>query len=295
MRAPIVPRPTPAKPSAEPAAPATSEGPGYDPRHRLPSMQKSRQMGIRRAARHLLFALPLLGCGGAVPLLASFSSLEGGEPGSCGGVDACLQSCDSGKGAACTRLGLAHEFVLQLRDSVKSVDFLRRGCDLNDARGCLWLGLMYESSSAPFPKDSARAATLFVRACDGGNAVGCFRLGWSFRDGRGIAKDDRRAIELFGQACEGGVASGCVFLSDMQPDHAIPLPLAEKAATVYRSFCDGPRRFSAGEAPACTALATLYEQGRGVAREPSLARAYLQKGCNRGEAEACSRLERTTN
>lgn len=58
-------------------------------------------------------------------------------------------------------------------------------------------------------KNYALAAEQLAKACDGGNAKGCYYLGAMYEKGEGIAQNKYAAASLYTQACRRGEPLGC--------------------------------------------------------------------------------------
>ena len=91
-------------------------------------------------------------------------------------------------------------------------------CDGGDARGCSYLGHMYESgqyeSGQGVVEDANHAALLFQKGCEGGDASGCSYLGHMYESGQGgVAKDVNHAALLYLKGCAGGDTQACKNLS----------------------------------------------------------------------------------
>ena len=74
--------------------------------------------------------------------------------------------------------------------------------------------------------DELRAASLFKQACDGGELAGCSNLGFTYFEGRGVAKDNVRAAAFFKKACDGGELAACLNLGVIYENGEWTMPAA---------------------------------------------------------------------
>jgi TPR repeat protein len=155
----------------------------------------------------------------------------------------------------------------------------------------------------PVPKDIEEAAWGLYDRCDGGDARACTELGKLQASNEWNAKDDKRAAELFGRACGAGDAGGCENLAEAYAHgHGVTKDLA-RGLELDEQACRGQRTF------ACGKLGAYYAVGYGVARDFRRAKGYLQyaceggdapscdlqgavEGCEKGEREACARVDK---
>ena len=229
------------------------------------------------------------------------------------------QRCRAGDGAGCTALARAND---------DAVDLLRLACELGDADGCFLLALKlgntpegaaaYESScdggnalactnlgwmyqnGAGVTMDGDAAVRLYKRGCrgticTGPNNLGCVNVARLLRDGTIVQRDDREALRILRDVCDRtpkstedgeAISRACslagttiLFGKDMVRDVEAALALLEKG-------CD------AGDPFGCFNLATIYDHGTDVPQDEPRAGRYYIRACERGDAEACSVVEK---
>ena len=85
--------------------------------------------------------------------------------------------CLSGNAMACTDVGFRYLFGNggATEDAIEARNYLQRGCDGKEPRGCLGLAGVYVTA-AGVPKDIKRARTLLKKACKLGLEQGCTSL-----------------------------------------------------------------------------------------------------------------------
>lgn len=172
------------------------------------------------------------------------------------------------------RAGLRPGDVIQAVDSdlIQSACGLtsaiaKHGCDqarLSVRRGIDTIALdvtLADSSTLPPRRFNAQ------RACQGGDAAACTAL----------AKTHGEAVDLLHLACNLGDAEGCYVLG-------LKLRNDKEVAAAYEQACDG------GYAQACTNLGWMYENARGVNKDPAAAARLYKRGCDGSPCSAPNNL-----
>lgn len=84
-------------------------------------------------------------------------------------------ACDGGHGEACASafgMWLVKEF--NSYSERKALEYMDKGCDLNDAKSCFFLGSAWKSGYPAVPnRDAKRSAKAFKKACDLGHTESC--------------------------------------------------------------------------------------------------------------------------
>ena len=126
-----------------------------------------------------------------------------------GPVQELQDACDTGKAAACARLGkLYREGGGISIDECRAATLFDRACNGGAAEGCIGLALMYEDGLC-VEHDGSRAVALYEQACTGGAGMGCKSLSDLYRVGEGVARNPERSLGYLRKACELGVAAAC--------------------------------------------------------------------------------------
>jgi TPR repeat protein len=122
--------------------------------------------------------------------------------------------------------------------------------------------------------DKARAAEYFSMGCQKNDGKSCTLLAEIVKDGQGGAKDDQRAFEAYQRACDLRQMGACRALGSyyLSGSPGVVSQDPAKAARIFDRACKG------GDAGSCFDLATLYEQGKGVRRDPKKAARLRVKG-----------------
>lgn len=129
-------------------------------------------------------------------------------------------------------------------------------------------------------QDFSRARHLYRQAAEEGHAGAQNQLGKYLHAGRGGAKDLTEALHWLQRAAEQGAAAHIYDLAvALEADGQLA-----KAATQYARAAD------AGHIDAAVSLGLLYQEGRGVARDPAKARAFYESGAARGHPRAQNNL-----
>jgi TPR repeat protein len=155
-----------------------------------------------------------------------------------------------------------------------------------DAAAELALGRAYHLGQMGLPVDYAKAADLYRKAAAQGNGKAMYNLGYLYHHGQGFPVDDTTAQHWFQKAADKGVPAAYLELglSYLVSDEGLPIDHAAaakwlKLAVVHQ---DTPRQ----EAMAEEALASLYEEGQGVDRDPKQAFALYSKAAELDNAKA---------
>ncbi len=126
------------------------------------------------------------------------------------------KGCDMQHGEACFLLSdLAEKGKLKPSATEKqrsSLDYLKLSCDLEYALGCAQTGLYLHSKAKK--KNPLRAAAYWERGCDLGNAQSCSELGELYFKGDAVAQDPVLTIKYLQRGCHGGSSEGCAKLAD---------------------------------------------------------------------------------
>lgn len=150
-----------------------------------------------------------------------------------------------------------------LSGCMTALERAEKDCDNGEGRQCFRAGATYhlgepvDPQGNRIPNDLPKAAVLYRRGCDELNdAFSCNNLGQLYSEGApgpyGFDPDQRLATQYFDKACE------------MQD----------------------------GTAYGCANMGEQYMEGKGVKRDYTRARTYLEVGCEYGIADSCRRLGR---
>lgn len=114
--------------------------------------------------------------------------------------------------------------------------------------------------------------------CAKGEACACGALA----DWAAASNDDAEADALYAKACDGRCAASCLSLSDRRYDGK------GGDASPTEGLRHGVMACKLDPA-LCMQVAARYEQGRGVPRDPTRARALYGEACKYHVADACAR------
>ncbi|MDU9792404.1 tetratricopeptide repeat protein [Helicobacter pylori] len=76
----------------------------------------------------------------------------------------------------------------KVEDFIRDRKYIEKACELNDGRGCYWLGEFHESGGGTVKKDLKKAIQYYVKACGLNNGWGCNNLGDLYQNGQGVEK-----------------------------------------------------------------------------------------------------------
>jgi uncharacterized protein len=189
----------------------------------------------------------------------------------------CTAQCDKGNAGSCAALGAIY---LRERDVAKAKPVLQKGCDGDDAKACVNLGIVTQ--------DAAAAVKLFEKGCSASIALGCEKLGRAYLAGSGgLAADPAKALAHLRTGCEGGQDTACAAAADLLASGKGGAQDVKGAMELHKRACDG------SVAASCTELGKLHETGGpGMGANAIIAEMLYRRGCYRGSADACFHLGR---
>lgn len=132
------------------------------------------------------------------------------------------KACDSHHSMGCRNVGDLYAFGKGVeQDSVKAMEYYKRGCDLTDkdnVGACYQLAVGYDKGYG-VTKNEPKAMSYFQKACDkidvdkeaGGNA--CYNLGIQYNYGDVVAVDRVKARQYAQKSCNAGNENGCKLLN----------------------------------------------------------------------------------
>ena len=143
------------------------------------------------------------------------------------------------------------------------------------------LGLLYQQGNG-VPQDYAEAARLYGKSAKAGNPRAFFNLGNLYLQGLGVTQDNQQAVNLYFRAGEAGYAEGyanlgAVYARTTPPNYPEAAKWVQKAVQGGSPFGD-------------YLLGWLYEHGKGVAKNDSLAMKWYTAAANAGEPNAMYRV-----
>jgi hypothetical protein len=200
------------------------------------------------------------------------------------------KSCEDGEPIGCTWLGTLYENGSGVNaNPEKAMKLYQQGCNGGHEVGCTFLGTLYERGLG-LPKDDARAVQLYERGCRGDNGQACSNLASRRDTGRGVMKDELEAYKLHVKGCEHGWGKSCETLGDRYLAGGNSIPPEgrqssgpEAALVFFKAGCTAARP----SPDACGKLGLLFEQGKGVEKDLSLANDIYKKGCETDSGVSC--------
>lgn len=138
-------------------------------------------------------------------------------------------SCDGGRLAACTELGLMlYRWDSVLLDRDRAINVLTAACEAGAFAACQPAGeyTLYGSRDPDSDAKARRAIALLARGCEGGERKACETLADEWAEARMLPFDKEQAATLYLVQCDAGRAKACDAL--VRFNHpAAPAPLAE--------------------------------------------------------------------
>jgi TPR repeat protein len=178
------------------------------------------------------------------------------------------QACQAGVGPACGLLAMMYKDGQGAPVDVgRAAYYYFQGCSMGDMPSCAW------------------SKELHGQACERGDMPSCMTLAGQYREGAGIAVDFPKAAELYAKACLGELGVACGALGVLLTEGAPGFPVNLRDAPAYLA-----KACTLFDAYACGYLGSLYDDGRGVPKDPARAFALYSEACDRGEPIGCAEL-----
>lgn len=126
------------------------------------------------------------------------------------------KACDGGNIGACSLLGSLYENGQGVKqDGAKALELYSKACESGYKYGCSNAGNLYYFGNAGMAKDYTKARSYLAKACELNIARSCLGLGVMYRKGLGVAKDEAKALDLFEKACSLDEGGGCLYAGYM--------------------------------------------------------------------------------
>jgi cytochrome c oxidase assembly factor 7 len=104
-----------------------------------------------------------------------------------------VKGCDATFGPSCHNAGLLHHLGRTHKtdtvDFVKTAEFMKRGCELNNLSSCHFLSTYYITGKPNLPQDLPQAFKLAKKACEAGHMFSCVNLSIMYKRGEGVDQD----------------------------------------------------------------------------------------------------------
>ena len=196
-------------------------------------------------------------------------------------------ACGFGYAKACTNLGSLLLHTSDFKDPVEGLEFVKKGCDLGDAKGCVELGVVYYEGVAgeigqTIAKDIDKAKEVFVKTCDQKLGLGCYKLGMMYDTGEGFTANPKKALELYRNGCTYLDGSSCGMIGHRY---------LKGGGGVMKSSQEAVRHFELGceygDQRSCREMADFYYKGELVEKNLSAALEMYKQSCSLSSGRAC--------
>ena len=231
----------------------------------------------------------VLGCRNAADLYSGRSTYRRDEARM---AEFYTRGCALDDARSCFFLGSANLDGLGVdRDATESFRLFSRACELGDGEACNMLGrLTFEGIGTQ--KDAAAGLQFVEQSCALGFGLGCFNAGVAVAKGVGTAPDASRGIELLLTGCKIGSGHACTELAYVYENGLAGVTDMQAALNGYELAC------AYGIPSSCSKAAAYYSEGEIVGTDPARALELFEAGCAGGMAEDCytsaKRYERGT-
>lgn len=199
------------------------------------------------------------------------------------------KACGAQYAKACSALGKLLLHNPDIKDPVEGVKFVKEGCDLGDAEGCVELGVVYYDGipgevGAAVDKNIGRAKEIFIDTCDKKLGLGCYKLGVMYDAGEGFNADPKKALELYRKGCDYLDGASCGMIGHRY---------LKGGGGVMKSSTEAVRHFELGcehgDNRSCREMADFYYEGTLVEKNLGTALAMYKQSCDLSSAKACFR------
>ncbi len=188
-------------------------------------------------------------------------------------------------------------------DYAKAKKWFQEAAIKNHAEAQNNLGWLYETGRG-VTKNFLQAIDWYAKSAARGNTYAQFNLGWMYETGKGVLQDFKKALELYTQAAEQNdpgaqLALGLIY----ETGRGVPRNLEQAEAwyaharlneTTKGDAVKSYYEASANEADDANAkfwLGWIYEHGRCIDQNNTIATEWYKKAAEQGHEEAKSRLE----
>ncbi len=185
------------------------------------------------------------------------------------------------------------------KDQDRAVELFMMGARNGDWFSQIRLGEIYEKGEDGVEQNYAKAIEYYTIAMKNGSvsaAKGLARIADIYRYGDGVDRDVKKAFDLYRSAGEGGSAYAAFSAGEIYETGSDVLNLApdDKMAAQYYGIAASvsPESGSDASAQAQYRLGIMYEQGRGVPRDTSMAKMNYSKAAAQGYEPAVEALKR---
>lgn len=171
-------------------------------------------------------------------------------------------------------------------DPKRGVRLLEENCTARHGGSCTLLGFLYSRGRNGVARDDTKSMEYFVKACTLDDVEGCYHIG---NVAYQIAEYPASRV-AYQRACELGSGLACARGGELfergvggDKDAATSTRMYQRAHALLAPSCPG-------DAGGCYVLGWLYDEGRGVAKDPKRAIDAYRNGCTSGSGDACTQL-----
>jgi uncharacterized protein len=189
------------------------------------------------------------------------------------------RTCDHEVLVGCTE-AVRDRFALERIGAPAMVDELDRLCQAGEPSACSAAGGALVGGSPGVTVDAKRGMALVVRGCEIGDKFACASAGVEYATGKLVPQDPAAADRFMVNACDRGMGPACMWVAQER--------VGRGEAAVGAAFAR--RACQMGERDACWALSSLYQEGRGVEKDPAAAARWAMESCRMGHPSGCAVL-----
>ncbi len=167
-------------------------------------------------------------------------------------------------------------------DAAKGYKYFETACTKKlYAAGCTAMGELHMYGLG-VKKSYKTALARTNEGCKAKDPYGCYLAGTMYEKGWGTPVDVKKAIGLYRKACREDVPHACVQLAVLQETGTGMPKNPEASAKTFGDMCE-----TSGFTTACYHLGRMYQEGRSVPRQLTVAEELYKKSCNLGDILGC--------
>jgi hypothetical protein len=167
-------------------------------------------------------------------------------------------------------------------DAAKAYKYFQTACTKKlYAAACTAMGELHLYGMG-VPKSYKSALARTKEGCQAKDPYGCYLSGMMYEKGWGTSINVEKAAGLYKKACRQDVPHACVQLAVLQENgNGVPQN-ADMAAKTFGKMCE-----EVGFSTACYHLGRMYQEGRSVPRQLTVAEELYKKSCDLGDLLGC--------
>jgi TPR repeat protein len=200
------------------------------------------------------------------------------------------KSAEGGNGFGMGNLGDMYAFGRGVQQNDKeALNWYQKAYEKNGLEnGAYQIAIFYEEGKGGLPKDGRAAMQWFQKANRTGEFAGAMQhIGYLYQHGLGVSVDTAEARRWYLKAAAMGNAFAMYYLGTLETDEALTIKWNLQAEQAFLTQISR----TINDTESMLGLATMYEHGKGVVKQPSVIQALYQRAADWGDEEAKKKLK----